>query len=126
MPVICQGIVMYNIQTTLKGVAAEAISMGESLYIHSDGLVYVVDNGKYDVCHGWALKDYAEGDKVTILTQCRMIVDTTQTVGARLYTGAVSGGSAPSTTLSATGVIVGFAVEAKLIYCRITVPGADG
>jgi len=117
---------MYNIRTTLKAVAVEAIVMGESVYIHTDGLAYVVDDGKSDVCHGWALKDTALGEMVTIVTQCRMIVDTTQTIGARLYTGAVSGGSPPSTTLSATGVVVGYAVTATRIYCNVPTPAADG
>lgn len=124
--VTCLGIDFYDMRTTLKGPAAEAISMGESVYISSDGLVYVCDNGKNDVCHGWALKDYAIGEMVTIITQCRMKVDATQTPGARLYSGAVAGGSAPSTTLAVTGVVCGYAVTTELVYCNVPTPAANG
>lgn len=126
MPAVCLGIDHYDMRTTLKGVAAEALGMGESAYIHSDQLVYLVDNGKSNVCHGWALKDYAAGDIVTIVTQCRMKVDIVQTPGARLYTGAFAGGSAPSTTFAATGVVVGYAITDEMIYCNVPTPAADG
>jgi len=117
---------MYDPRDTLKAVAVEALKMGQSIYIHSDGLVYLVDNTKSDVCHGWALKAYVAGDEVTILTACRMNVATAQTKGAMVYTGAVSGGSAPSTTHAADGRIVGFAMTAYKIYVRAPTPAANG
>lgn len=124
--VVCLGIDHYDMRTTLKGTAAEAISAGESCRIAADGLVYIVDNAKSDVCHGWALKDYAIGDQVVLMTQCRMRVATAQTPGARIYTGAVLGGSTPSTTLAAVGVVCGYAVTTELIYCNVPTPAADG
>jgi len=126
MAVTCYGVDMYDPRTTLKAVAAEDIGLGESVYIHTDGLAYLVDNGKYDVMHGVALKATSSGEYVTIVTQARLRVGTTQTIGARIYTGAASGGSAPSTTLSATGVVCGFATAANYIYVNVPVPGADG
>jgi predicted transcriptional regulator len=125
--VSCEGITMYDPRHSFKAEAAEALSEGESVYISSDGLVYAVDNGKSDVCHGWALTDIAAGRMVTVVTWCRMDVDATQTIGARVYTGAVSGGSAPSTTLSASGVVCGFAVSASKIVVGVNyVAPADG
>jgi len=114
---------MYDPRDTLKGVAFEAMKMGQGLYIHTDGLVYLVDNGKADVCHGWALKAYIAGDEVTILTRCRMKVATAQAIGARVYTNNVSGGSAPA---SAGGIIIGFAVTAYKVYVSAPTPVADG
>jgi hypothetical protein len=126
MAVTCLDITMYDPRDTVKAVAAEAIGLGESCYIHSDGLAYVVDNGKSDVCHGWALKAYAAGDEVTLVTACRMKPNATQTKGARVYTGAIAGGSCPSTTLAAGGLVVGFAMSAEIVYLRTLTPGADG
>lgn len=88
MAVVCSGVSMYDIRTTIKAVAAEAIGLGESIYISTDGLAYVVDNGKNDVCHGWALTAAAAGATLTIVTTCRMDVAVDQTIGARAYTGA--------------------------------------
>lgn len=117
---------MYEPRTTLKAVAVETIEKGESVYIHTDGLVYVVDNTKSDVCHGWALEAAAAGDYLTIVTEGRLNIVTTQTIGARVYTGNVAGGSAPSTTLAAVGVICGYAVTANLVALRVVSPAADG
>ena len=125
--VTCEGITMYDPRLSFKAVAAEALSEGESVYVSSDGLVYAVDNGKSDVCHGWALTDIAIGRMVTVVGYCRMKLDTIQTIGARVYTGNVSGGSPPSTTLSASGTIVGWAVAAYDIIVGVNyVAPADG
>lgn len=124
MAVVCTGITMYDIRTSIKAVAAEAIGYGESVYISTDGLAYVLDNGKADVCHGWALTAAAVGATVTIVTTCRMDVDTTQISGARANVGAVAGGSAPSTTL--TGIAVGFAITASKLFLNVPTPAADG
>lgn len=117
---------MYDPRQGFKGPAGEALSQGESVYISSDGLIYAVDNGKNDVCHGWALEDAAEGDNITVVRYCRMKVDATQTIGARVYTGQVAGGSAPSTTLGA-GLVVGWAVTDELVIVTApNPPAADG
>jgi len=126
MAVTCEGIEMYDIRTTIKVQAAETIEIGESCYIHTDGKAYVVDNGKYDVVHGWALDAASEDDWITLVTTCRMIVDTTQTIGARVYTGGVSGGSAPSTTFATTGVVCGYALTATKLFLNVPTPAADG
>jgi len=126
MAVTCSGIDMYDIRTTVKVPAGEDIDIGESCYIHTDGEAYVVDNGKSDVVHGWALESASENDELTLITTGRMKVGTTQTIGARLYTGAVSGGSAPSTTLATDGVVCGFAIEANLVFVNVPTPAADG
>jgi len=124
--VTCYGIDMYDPRTSLKAEAAEDIGMGESVRISTDGKAYLVDNGKSDVMHGVALKATSSGDKVTIVTQARLHLATTQTIGARIYTGGVSGGSAPSTTLSATGVVCGFAISANTVYVNVPTPAANG
>jgi len=116
MAIECTGILQYDPHDTLKATTAEAVEMGQCLYIHTDGLAYLVDNGLSTKVHGIALKDTASGEKVTLITKCRMEVDTTQTIGARVYTGALSGGSAPSSTLATNGVTCGFAYAAKRVY----------
>ncbi len=126
MAVECGGVLKYVIPTSLHGEAAETIAIGESCYISTDGLIYVVDNGKSDVVHGWAIKGYTIGQEVTLATEIRLNVLTTQTIGARVYTGNVSGGSAPSTTLASNGVVCGVAESANVIFCRAPIPGADG
>lgn len=126
MAVTCDGIEMYDIRTSIKTVAGEAIGYGESCYISTDGEAYVVDNGKSTVVHGWALEAAAEGATITLVTTCRMLVDATQTIGARVYTGAVSGGSAPSTTLASNGVVCGYAIAADKVFLNVPVPAADG
>jgi len=126
MAVASQGISMYDIRTSVKAVAAEAITQGFSCYIHTDGLAYRCDNGKSDVCHGWALNTVAAGDMVTLVTTCRMEVDTVQTIGARIYSGNVAAGSAPSTTLTANGVVCGYAISADQVFANVPTPAADG
>lgn len=125
MAVTCSGITAYDLRVSVKAVAAEAIGLGESVYISSDGLAYVVDNGKATVCHGWALTQAAAGAMLTITNKCRMKVGTTQTPGARAYTGNVAGGSAPSTTLAA-GIVVGHAIDAETLLLVAPTPAADG
>ena len=78
MAVVCTGITMYDIRTSIKAVAAEAIGYGESVYIGSDGLVRALDGVYAAVCHGWALTAKALGGALTIVTTCRMDVDTAQ------------------------------------------------
>ena len=123
MAVLCTGITMYDIRTTIKAVAAEAIGYGESVYIGSDGLVYVIDGVYAAVCHGWALTAAAIGATLTIVTTCRMNVDTAQIPGAAAQVGAVAGGSPPSTTL--TGIAVGFAISTSKLFLNVPTPAGD-
>lgn len=116
---------MYDIRTTIKAEAAEAIGLGESVYISNDGLAYLVDAGKNDVCHGWALTAKAAGGTVTIVTTCRMDVNTAQTPGAQAFTGAQAGGSTPTTTLG-TGIVVGFAITTGKLFLNVPNPAANG
>ena len=126
MAVECGGVLKYVIPTALHGEAAETIAVGESCWIGTDGLIYVCDNGKSDVVHGWAIRPYTIGQEVTLATEIRLNVLTTQTIGARVYSGAVSGGSAPSTTLTAAGVVCGVAESANAVFCRAPAPAAAG
>lgn len=123
MAVVCSGITMFDIRTSIKAVAAVAIGYGESVYIGSDGLVRLVDNGYALVCHGWALTAAAVGATLTIVTTCRMDVDTAQIPGAQAQVGAVAGGSAPSTTL--TGIAVGFAITTSKLFLNVPMPAGD-
>jgi len=124
--VLCEGIEMYDPRDTIKAEAAETIHLGDCVRIASDGKAYVVDNGKSDVCHGVSLEAAVAGDKITILTRARMYITTSQTAGARIYTGAVSGGSAPSTTLSGGGIVCGFAISTHVVYFMAPTPAANG
>lgn len=126
MAVASLGITGYDIRTTLKVEAGEAITQGMSVRISAAGTAMRVDAGQSDVVHGWALTTVAAGNNVTLVTTCRMNVDTAQTIGARLYTGNVAAGSAPSTTFAAVGPICGFAVTATQVFCNVPTPAADG
>lgn len=128
MPVLCEGIVMYDPRHAFKApVGDEDILQGESVYLNSSGELEPVDGTKYDVCHGWALEDGVDGDVITVVRYCRMKVNTAQTIGARVYTGAVAGGSPPSTTFATDGLVVGWAYAADaVIVTAPNPPGADG
>jgi len=121
--VVCSGITMYDIRTSIKAVTAEAIGYGQSVYIGSDGLVRALDGVYAAVCHGWALTAKALGGTLTIVTTCRMDVDTAQIPGAQAQVGAVAGGSAPSTTLG--GIVVGFAITTSKLFLNVPSPAAD-
>lgn len=125
MAVTASGILGYDIRTALKVVAGEGIGLGESCYIGNDGLAYVVDNAKSTVCHGWALETVSTGDSFTLVTTTRMKVATAQIPGNRVYTGNVAGGSAPSTTLAAVGVVVGYAISTSVVFVSVPTPAAD-
>ena len=122
----CTGIKMYDIRTTIKAPAGETIEIGESCCIHTDGTAILVDDAGSQPVHGWALTAAVEGQEVTLVTTARLTLDTTQTIGARLYTGAVAGGSPPSTTFAATGPVCGFAITATLVFVNVPTPAADG
>ena len=128
MPVLCEGIVMYDPRHSFKApVGDEAILQGESVYINSDGELEPFDDGGGQPCHGWALEDGATGDVITVVKYCRMKLDTPQTIGARVYTGAVAGGSPPSTTFATDGLVVGWAYAADaVIVTAPNPPAADG
>ena len=128
MPVICEGIVMYDPRHSFKGtVGDEAVLQGESVFITSSGVIEPVDDAGSQPCHGWALKDGAIGEVITVVRFCRMKVDTAQTIGARVYTGAVAGGSPPSTTFATDGLVVGWAYATDaIIVTAPNPPAADG
>lgn len=126
MAIICNGISMFDIRTTLKREAGEAITMGHSVWIDTDGLVWNCDDTKTTIVHGWALTTVALGDMLTIVTTCRMEVGTTQIIGNMVYTGNVSGGTAPSTTLAANGIPCGFAFKADAVFVFVPIPAANG
>lgn len=125
MAIVCNGVLGYDLRTSIKAEAGETLTLGQSVYIANDGKVYRVDGDKSTVCHGWVLEDAVAGDTITVMTKCRLRVATTQVMGARVYTGAVAGGSAPSTTLAAAGVIVGVAYKANEVFLQVPVPAAD-
>ena len=110
---------MYDIRTSWKGVAGEAITYGMSIFVAQDGLVYRCDDGSGDLCHGWALQSQVAGGMVTGVTACRMQVDTVQVMGAMVYSGENADGSAPSTTLAADGIVVGFGLTAGSVWVHV-------
>ncbi len=120
-PVVCEGIIMYDPRHSFKAQAGEVLSMGESLYLATDGKVYAIDDDEDGVCHGWGLEDAVMDDWITIVTTCRMMVSPpAEIIGALARVGAISGGSVPSTTL--TGITVGFAVTNKILILHTTFP----
>jgi len=115
---------MYDIRTTIKVVAKDAITMGMSVYLDANGANRC--DADWDVVHGWALTTVAVGDMLTVVTTCRMEVDTVQTPGARIFSGNEGAGSAPSTTLLNTTPACGFAITTTQIFCNVPTPTADG
>lgn len=125
MAVACLGITGYDIRTTWKGVAAEALTMGMSVYLSAaDTLIRRVD-GVNTVCHGWALTTVAEGETVTIVTACRMEVDTAQIPGRRAAVGNIGAGTAPSTTFAGTGLTVGFGITTDQVWLHVPQQAAE-
>ena len=123
---VARGIKMFDIRTTIKAEAGEAITMGHSVWVDTSGKAWNIDEIKYDIVHGWALTTVAQGDMLTIVTTCRMEVETTQTIGNKVYTGAESGGSAPSTTLATDGICCGFAYAANMVFLFVPIPAQNG
>lgn len=127
MAVVCNGITMFDIRSTLKREAGEEILMGHSVWIATDGLAWNVDNTKNDLVHGWAMFTVAAGDMLTIVTTCRMEVGTAQTIGNKAYCGDVgTTGSAPGTGLLNSTRVCGFAYKADALFLVVGPPTADG
>ena len=124
MSVTCLGITMYDMRTTIKAVAGEALGYGRGVFVAQDGLAYHCDNASGAVLHGWALKATAVGVTVTIVTCCRMETDAVETIGARAYAPEVAGGSAPSTTVVA-GTLVGFAITVDRVWVQVPQQSID-
>ncbi len=125
MVVVCDGISMYDMRTTFKGVTGEAVGYGEAVFVAQDGLIYLCDNTSGDLVHGWALTAQPISTMVTVVTSCRMEVDTAQTIGARVYSGEEAGGSAPSTTLTPDGLVCGIAITAGRVWVTVPQQGID-
>ena len=112
---------MYDPRMTLKAAAAEAISVGECCWIHTDGLIYISDNIE-DRVHGCALTTAAIGDELVLVTHGRLKVVDTNTIGNLAYGQADANGSAPNTT--AAGQVCGFCIAADMIFVHIDSPSA--
>jgi len=123
---VARGIKMFDIRTTIKAEAGEAITMGHSVWVDTSGKAWNCDDTQTDIVHGWALTTVEESDMLTIVTTCRMEVATTQIIGNMVYTGEVSGGSAPSTTLATDGIPCGFAYAANMIFLFVPIPAQNG
>ena len=123
--VTCTGIDMYDPRHTVKAVAGENLLLGICAYIADDGLAYAIDDGFSAVCHGVTLTPANEGDSVVLANVARMRVETTQTPGDMLYTGAETAadpnGSAPNTE-TAGGVKCGYAITTELVYFHTNFP----
>jgi len=128
MTIVTGNITMYDIRTTFKGVAAQALTAGWSVHIKiADGLVYPCITGENTVLHGWALTTVATGETVTIVTGCRMKTDQTERPGYRASVGAPATGSAPSSiaAFTATGVCGGFATGDDELWLTTPTPTAE-
>ena len=110
----------YDTRTLIRARSGEALELGQSCFIADDGLAYLCDNESPDRFHGSALSAAAQGGHVVLVTHGFLELDERQTPGARLYTGAIAGGSAPSTTHASDGVVAGFAVEEHLVFVHVS------
>ncbi len=125
MAILCTGITMYDIRTTWKGVAFEAITMGMSVYLSAADLRIRRVDGVNTICHGWALTTVGAGEMLTVVTACRMEVDTAQVPGRRAAVGAIGAGTAPSTTFAGTGITVGFGINVDDIWLHVPQQAAE-
>jgi len=106
---------MYEPRTTLKAIAAEDMTRGESAYISTDGLAYVTDNTKSDQFNGCVLKDTLAGEEVVLVTHGRLNVTALQTIGGKAVVSNASGGGPPGTAAGGTAA-AGFAISAYLLF----------
>ena len=111
---------MYDPRMTLKGtvVSTDTLFVGACCYIDSDGYINLTDNGE-DKVHGCALTAANPGTEVTLVTHGRLKVATTpaNTKGALAYGQNAAGGNVPFTNTN--GHIVGFCIEADLLFIHI-------
>ncbi len=116
MPSEAVGWDMYDPRLTTKVILAEACDLADCMYIHTDGLAYLSDNGE-DKCHGCALEAGSIGDAMTLVRNGRLRMVTAQTPGANVLSCGAAGGSPPDDGNS--GPIVGYAAETYLIIVQI-------
>ncbi len=116
MTIVTGNVTMYDIRTTFKGVAGQALTAGWSVHIKTaDGLIWPCIIGEATVCHGWVLTSCLAGETVTIVTTCRMKTDQLEVPGRMAGIGGPATGSAPSTiaTFTGVGVDVGFGIASR-------------
>ena len=99
--------------------------MGMSVYLSAADLRIRRVDAVNTICHGWALTTVAAGETLTVVTACRMEVDTAQIPGRRAAVGAVGAGSAPSTTFAGTGITVGFGINVDDIWLHVPQQAAE-
>ncbi len=109
---------MYDPRLTTKVQLApdEACDLGDCVYVHTDGLGYLSDNGE-DKCHGCALDAQPGSAWVTLVRNGRLRMVTAQVPGANVMSNATSGGGPPDD--DGGGPIVGYAAETYLIIVQI-------
>ncbi len=106
---------MYDPRLTIKGKAAEALSLGDCAYIHTDGLIYYTDATE-DI-DGCALKAVAVGEEVTLVTHGRLRMVTAQTPGSAVQ--GPNGGSGTPPDDGGGGRICGMVISTYLILVHI-------
>jgi len=129
MAVIVTGeLTMYDIRTTWKGTAGQALTAGWSVYLKiADGLVWPCINLENTYCHGWVLTSCLAGETVTIVTGCRMKTDQIERPGYHAGVGQEATGTAPSSLAShsAFGEDVGFATHVDQLWLTVTAPAGE-
>lgn len=105
---------MYDPRLTVKGTALEVIHLGDCCYIDADGVRYTDATEKINGC---ALKAYAIGDEVTLITHGRLRMVTAQVPGAEVS--GPNGGTGTPPDDAGGGRACGFAIEEYLIFVHI-------
>lgn len=111
---------MYDPRMTLRGIvdALDTLTRGEACYFHTDGTIRSCDNGKSDLFHGCALKDYAAGTMATLITHGRLNVTTAQTIAGEALVPNTSGGGPPDTAGGGSAV-AGWAYATYAIFIHV-------
>lgn len=118
MVVVATGWEMYDLRSTVKGqVYNETILIGQCCYIDANGINLSDDDASK--CHGVALKNAVAGDKLVLVTEGRLLVQTAQVPGADVKSPKEGSGVGSAPDDGGTGSKVGFATAEYVIQVNI-------
>jgi hypothetical protein len=110
--------------------AGAAVTAGQVVYLHTDGLVYLSDanaSATTKAITGIALNGAAIGQPVSVQTSGTITIGATVAVGTIYVVSATAGGIAPSTDLASTWgtIIIGVADTTGTIKLQFFDSGVD-
>lgn len=118
--VIGTGWDMYDPRLTIKATVktGETVGLGDCCYIDGNGYINVSDTDE-ERCHGCALKAAVAGEKLVLIMNGRLRVQTAQTPGDPVKSQKLASGTGSCPDDAGTGFAVGFAIEEYVIAVNI-------